>query len=332
MPSSLSNLYQPLLANNNINISNIPLWKSWVKTVTVITFSSMVSIITAPIVAITNYWKETTKFEFVDGWNNFIMNPLIFISSELINSFFYTLAFFKIEFCLDTLFTNNLSWKDKAITITKNSTLVMSLIFINEVSKNIIYNTLNSEKIWISLSEDFIFNLGKETVIVIAWKIFKMCFTNNSSFRNYVNSTLIITLLAIGYVVANIGQTLYIIRNTSISNFLTNFPVIFTSNTITGGFRIVSSSLLTAFFADIANKWKNSCCQKSLVNDADLLQETQEVVVTDNSSYGTFADATRGVNNDLCSINNDILLIEEVNSSDKCSPNLANTKKNVMNH
>ncbi|WP_281749215.1 hypothetical protein [Spiroplasma ixodetis] len=35
--------------------------------------------------AITNYWKNTTKFEFVNGWNDFIMRHTTFISSELIN-------------------------------------------------------------------------------------------------------------------------------------------------------------------------------------------------------------------------------------------------------
>lgn len=276
MPNSLSNSYQPLLTenNNNINISNIPIWKSWIKPVTLVTFSSMFSIITAPIVAITNYWKETTKFDFINGWNNFIMNPLTFISSELINSFFYTLAFFKIEFCLDTLFTNNLNWKDKLITVAKNSILVISLIFINEVSKDSLYHQLNSEKGWISLSEDFIFNLGKETIIVFAWKIFKMCLTNNYDFSSYLNSTLIMTLLGISYVGVNVGQTLYTIWNIPISNFMTNFSVIFFSNTITGVFRIVSSSSLTSFFEDIAIKWKNDCCQKSSINETDLLQRS----------------------------------------------------------
>lgn len=82
----------------NINISNIPIWKSWIKPVSLVTFSSVVSVVTAPFVAITNYWKENTKFDFKNGWNNFTINPFIFISSELVNSFFILWLFLKLNF------------------------------------------------------------------------------------------------------------------------------------------------------------------------------------------------------------------------------------------
>ncbi len=334
MPSSLSNSYQPLLTenNNNINTSNIPIWKSWIKPFTLVTFSSVFSVITAPIVATTNYWKETMKFDFINGWNNFISNRFTFISSELINSFFYTLAFFKIEFCLDTLFINNLNWKDKLKTVAKNGFLAISLIFINEVSKDIVYHQLNSKKAWISLSEDFIFNLGKEIVIVFAWKIFKMCLTNNYHFSNYLNSALIIASLGIGYVAVNIGQTLYTIWKMPLFNFMPNFSVIFASNTVTGGFRIVSSSSLTAFFKDITTKWRNGYYQNLSINETDLLQE---VIITDiNRSYNTF-DNSRVINNSSPkrTISYDSFFnIQEVNSSDEHIPIVKNMKSsNLMN-
>ncbi|WP_425381018.1 hypothetical protein [Spiroplasma endosymbiont of Polydrusus pterygomalis] len=330
MPSSLANSYQPLLTenNNNINISNILFWKSWIKPFTLVTFSSMFSVITASVVAITNYWKETTKFDFINGWNNFISNWFTFISSELINSFFYTLAFFKIEFCLDTLFTNNLNWREKLKTVAKNSFLAILLIFINEVSKDIVYHQLNGEKSWFSLSEDFIFNLGKEIVIVFAWKTFKMCLTNNYNFSNYLNSALIIASLGIGYAAVNVGQTLYTIWNMPLFNFMPNFSVIFASNTISGGFRIVSSSSLTAFFKDIATKWRNGCYQNSSINETDLLQE---VIVADiNHSYNTF-DNSRIINNSSLKriISYDSFFnIQEVNSSDERIPIVKNMKRN----
>lgn len=74
-----------------------------------------------------------------------------------------------------------------------------------------------------------------------------MCLTNNYNFSNYLNSTLITTSLGIGYVTVNIGQTLYTVWNMPLFNFMPNFSIIFASNTISGGFRIVSSSSLTAF-------------------------------------------------------------------------------------
>ena len=300
MPRSLTDSQLPLLTynNNNMNTANIPIWKLWIKPFNLITLSWMVSIITSPIVAITNYWKKTTKFEFINGWNDFIMSPTTFISSELINSFFYSLAFLKIEFCLDTILNDSLSKKDKLKKVSKNNMLVISLLFINEISKNMIYNQLNTEEIWISLAKDFVFNLGKEIVIVIVWKIFKNClinvrncFTNNRNFSNYCNPISIMILLGIAYIGMNVGQTLYIIWNSSISDFfMPNFLAIFTSNSITASFRIISNSLLTYFFSDIIKKWKNGLCKKPSQEKIDSFQEVVGNGIT--RTYNTFGDTT----------------------------------------
>lgn len=70
-------------------------------------------------------------------------------------------------------------------------------------------------------------------------------------------------LLGIGYIGVNIGQTLYTIWNSSISEFfMPNFLAIFISNSITGSFRVISNSLLAYFFSDITKKWKNGLCKK----------------------------------------------------------------------
>ncbi len=95
MSESLTDSQLPLLTdnNNNIKTTTTPIWKSWIKPFSLISLSWTVSIITSPIVTITNYWKKTTKFEFINGWNDFIMRPTTFISSELINSFFIVWLF-----------------------------------------------------------------------------------------------------------------------------------------------------------------------------------------------------------------------------------------------
>lgn len=222
------------------------------------------------------------------------------------------MAFFKIEFCLDTFFNNNLNCRDKLIIVAKNSILVVSLIFINEVSRNIIYNQLTiDKKIALSLFENFIFNFGKEIVIVIAWKVFKISWENNNNYNSYLNSIFITVLFAIGYGAVNVGQTLYTIWDTLITNFFPTFCIILTSNIITSGLRIVASSSLSYFFSDIATKWKNNrCCQRTLIDETALLQE---VVSVDTNSYGSFATTPMVSSNsiqfnreDIIAINNDI--------------------------
>lgn len=299
MPTSrLINSQLSLLTDNNNNISpiNSIMWKSWIKPITFFGLSSTVSIITSPIVAIANYWKKTTKLDFISGWNSFISSPAAFVSSELINSFFYTLAFFRIEFCLDIILNNRVTNKEKLKQSSKDVMLVMSLLFINEISKNVMHNQLNNEEIWNELFKDFAWSFDKEIVIVIAWKIFKMCLTNNRDCNDYFNSALTLILFGISYVNVNILQTLYnaSVWQISLFEFMTNFKPIFVSNSIIGCFRIVSSSLLTCFFNDIATKWKNDWCNTPSDDEVALLQE----VVTDsiNRSYNTFTNPIVNVN------------------------------------
>lgn len=128
-----------LLTDSNDNVAAVTvIWKSWVKPFTLFSLSSIVSIVTSPLVLITNYWKETAKFDFVNGWNIFIVSPNFFIFNELINSFFTTLSYFSIEFFLNTIISSSLISKEKLKKVSKSITLTMLLLLTNEIVKNII--------------------------------------------------------------------------------------------------------------------------------------------------------------------------------------------------
>lgn len=285
--SASTSAYNSIISNT-INNTNSR-WKSWSKSIASFSVSTVIStVITSPIIAITDYWKETTKLSLINGWTRFIINPAMFISNELINSFFNTLTFLKLEFFFDTIVDNSLSTTKKLKKCSKNAVLIMMILLINDIGSTIISNQFTKQNIWYELSKNFMFNFFKEIGIVIAWKTFKCCLTENNSVNDYVNAMIIMVLLAVCYVDINALQTLYqhYVKTIPISEFMLNFIPIVVSNTVTGGLRIVSSSLLTYFFNDIVKRWNSSSYQQLSDHEHEVLSTSN--TINNSRSYTTF--------------------------------------------